>query len=157
VVHFLDTFRFLGGDLESIFCQTNRINPAILGEDYTLVQVSFTSGAKGMIDANRISGACPPEVAFGEFRIEGEHAMVRIEAYGCMFLTDYEKPEIILPMTIPSGGYKGDSVKALQEHFAACLLSGEPSESESAEYLKTVMAVDACYRSAQSGMPVKVA
>lgn len=156
-VHFLDTFRFLGGDLESIFCQTNRINPAIVGEDYTLVQVSFSNGAKGIIDANRISGASPPEVAFGEFRIEGERAMIRIAADGCMFLTDYEKPEIILPMKIPSEGYKGDSVKALQEHFAGCLLSGEVSESESVEYLKTVMAVDACYRSAQSGMPVKIA
>jgi predicted dehydrogenase len=58
-VHFLDTFRFLGGELKSIFCQTSRINPAIQGEDYALVQASFASGAKGMIDANRISGACP--------------------------------------------------------------------------------------------------
>ena len=60
-------------------------------------------------------------------------------------------------MKIPAEGYKGDSVKALQEHFAGCLLSGEVSESEGAEYLKTVMAVDACYRSAQTGMPVKIA
>jgi predicted dehydrogenase len=48
-------------------------------------------------------------------------------------------------------------VKALQQHFAECLLTGEASESEGAEYLKTVMAVDACYRSAQTGLPVKIA
>jgi len=160
-VHFLDTFRFLGGDLESVFCQTNRINRAIRGEDYTLVQVSFSNGAKGIIDANRISGASPPEVAFGEFRIEGEQAMLRIAADGNLFLTDYEKPEILGPMNIPAlvykEGYKGDSVKALQQHFAGCLLSGEASESEGAEYLKTVMAVDACYRSAETGMPVNIA
>jgi hypothetical protein len=36
-------------------------------------------------------------------------------------------------------------------------LSGEVSESEGAVYLKTVMAVDACYRSAQTGMPVNIA
>ena len=35
----------------------------------------LSSGAKGMIDANRISGASPPEVAFGEFRIEGTSAI----------------------------------------------------------------------------------
>ena len=46
-VHFLDTFRFLGGELESIFCQTNRINPAIQGEDYALVQVSFVERREG--------------------------------------------------------------------------------------------------------------
>ena len=157
VVHFLDTFRFLGGDLQSVFCQTNRINPAIRGEDYALVQVSFSNGAKGMIDANRISGPSPPEVAFGEFRIEGEHAMIRLAADGNLFLNDYGKPEILLPLKIPVEGYKGDSVKSLQQHMAGCLLSGEASESEGAEYLKTVMAVDACYRSAETAMPVNIA
>ena len=83
--------------------------------------------------------------------------MIRIAADGNLFLTDYGKPETLLPVKIPSEGYKGDSVKALQEHFAGCLLSGEVSESEGAEYLKTVMAVDACYRSAQTGMPVNLA
>jgi predicted dehydrogenase len=157
VVHFLDTFRFLGGDLESVFCQTNRINPAIRGEDYAMVQVSFSNGAKGMVDANRISGASPPEVAFGEFRIEGEQAMIRIAADGSLFLTEYPKPESALLLEFPVEGYKGDSVRALQQHLAGCLMSGEAAESEGAEYLKTVRTVDACYRSAESGMPVRIA
>lgn len=156
VVHFLDTFRFLGGDLELVFCQTNRINPAIRGEDYTLVQVAFAGGAKGMIDANRISGTLPPEVAFGEFRIEGEQAMVRIAADGSLFLTEYGKPEMLCATRVPSEGYKGDSVCALQRHFAACLLSGEAAESEGADYLKTVKAVEACYRSAETGLPARI-
>jgi D-apiose dehydrogenase len=156
VVHFLDTFRFLGGELESVFCQTSRINPAIHGEDYAMAQVSFSNGAMGIIDANRISGASPPEVAFGEFRIEGEQAMIRIAADGRLFLTEYGTPEALLPMAVTAEGYKGDSVKALQEHFAKCLVSGEVSESEGAGYLNTVMAVEACYRSAGTGLPVKI-
>ena len=64
---------------------------------------------------------------------------------------------MLVPLELPPQGYKGDSVKALQQHFAACLLSGESSESEAAEYLNTVMAVEACYRSAQTGMPVNLA
>jgi predicted dehydrogenase len=157
VVHFLDTFRYLQGDMESVFCQTNRINATIQGEDYALVQVSFANGARGMIDANRISGTSPPEVAFGEFRIEGEQAMIRIAADGGLFLTEYGKPELRCPVQVPAEGYKGDSVRALQEHFVACLLSGETAESEGADYLKTVRAVDACYRSAETGLPVKLA
>ncbi|HTS31941.1 MAG TPA: Gfo/Idh/MocA family oxidoreductase [Bryobacteraceae bacterium] len=156
VVHFLDTFRFLGGDLESVFCQTNRINSAIQGEDYALVQVSFASGANGVIDANRISGTSPPEVAFGEFRIEGEQAMLRIAPDGSLYLADYGKSEILCPLQIPCEGYKGDSVRALQQHFAACLRSGEAAESEGADYLKSVRAVEACYRSAETGMPVRL-
>jgi predicted dehydrogenase len=157
VVHFLDTFRFLGGDLESVFCQINRINCAIQGEDYALVQVSFSNGGKGVIDANRISGALPPEVAFGELRIEGEEAMIRIASNGSLWVTDYGKAEVLCPMQVPREGYKGDSVRALQQHFAACLLSGESAESEGADYLKTVKAVEACYRSAETGLPVRIA
>jgi predicted dehydrogenase len=156
-VHFLDTFRFLAGEIESIFCQTNRINPTIRGEDYALALVSFLSGAKGMIDANRISGHFPPDVAFGEFRIEGERAMIRIAADGDLFVTEYDQPETLHPMETPKQGYKGDSVKALQQHFAECLLSGEAAESEGAGYLRTVAAVEACYLSAQTGMPVRMA
>ena len=155
-VHFLDTFRFLAGDFDSIFCRTNRINPVIRGEDCALVQLSFSSGANGIIDANRISGSCPPEVAFGECRIEGDLAMLRISPDGALHITAYGKPEALHRPASPTPGYKGDSVKALQEHLADCLRSGEPAESEGMTYLKTVQAVDACYRSAQSGAVVSL-
>jgi predicted dehydrogenase len=110
-----------------------------------------------MIDANRISGSVPPEAAFGEFRIEGDEAMVRIAPDGNLFVTDYGNPEVHRQIDVTAGGYKGDSVRALQEHFAACLRSGEAAESEGADYLKTVRAVDGCYRSAESGLPVRIA
>jgi predicted dehydrogenase len=155
-VHFLDTFRYLGGELRRVFSQTDRINPVIRGEDYALIQVSFRSGANGLIDANRISGSCPPEVAFGEFRIEGEEGAIRIAADGNLYVTEYGKPEALGLPARPGPGYKGDSVKALQEHFADCLRSGEPAESEGAVYLRTVQAVEACYHSAQTGMPVSL-
>jgi predicted dehydrogenase len=155
-VHFLDTFRFIGGEFSSIFCQTNRINPVIQGEDYALIQVTFSSGAKGLVDANRISGVFPPPVAFGEFRVEGDRAMIRIAPDGALYVTTYGQPETLCLPANPTPGYKGDSVRAVQEHFAHCLRSGEPAESEAAAYLRTVQAVDACYRSAATGKVVNL-
>jgi predicted dehydrogenase len=155
-VHFLDTFRFLGGEFTSVYSRTNRVNAAIRGEDYALIQVAFSSGAAGLIDANRISGAYPPPIAFGEFRIEGECAMLRIAPDGALYCTAYGQPEKLHRPASQASGYKGDSVKALQEHFAQCLLSGDQAESEAGQYLKTVQAVDACYRSAQTGMAVNL-
>ena len=155
-VHFLDTFRFLGGEFTSIYCRTRRINPAIRGEDYAFIHVSFAAGANGIIDANRISGACPPPIAFGEFRIEGEAGMLRIAPDGALYCTEYGQPEALHLAPIATTGYKGDSVRAVQKHFVNCLLSGEVAESEGALYLKTVQAVDACYRSAQTGMVVNL-
>jgi predicted dehydrogenase len=72
-------------------------------------------------------------------------------------VTEYGNAEKMLSVNVPGQGYKGDSVKALQQHLADCLLSGKTCESEGAEYLKTVRAVDACYRSAKTGMPVNLA
>ena len=67
--------------------------------------------------------------------------MLRIAADGKLFLTEHGAAEDLVPLEIPAQGYKGDSVMALQQHFAACLLSGEPSESEGLQYLSTVLAV----------------
>jgi predicted dehydrogenase len=157
LVHFLDTFRFLAGEIESVFCTTARVNPAIRGEDYALIQVRFAGGAKGLIDANRISGDMPPKVAFGEFRLEGEAAAVRMTPDGDLFVTDYGKSEIPHIFDKPECGYKGDSVGAMQNHFIECLKAGTPAESEGIHYLKTVAAVEACYRSAESGKVERVA
>jgi predicted dehydrogenase len=156
LVHFLDTFRFLAGDIVSVFCRMQRINPLIAGEDYAVIQLGFTSGAQGLIDANRISGAVPSEVAFGVFTLEGERASLRMTPQGDLFVTEYGKQEAPHPYDKPRQGYKGDSVLAAQRHYAACLRDGAFCETEGEEYLKTVKAMFACYESAETGRIVRL-
>jgi predicted dehydrogenase len=151
LVHFIDTFRFLAGEIEAVFCQLRRINPRIAGEDYAIIQLNFTGGTHGLIDANRIAGAVPPEVAFGVFRLEGERAALRMTPQGELFITEYGQPEIKHDYEIPTQGYKGDSVFAAQQHYAACLRDGAPCETEGDAYLQTVRAMFACYESAETG------
>jgi predicted dehydrogenase len=151
LVHFLDTFRFLAGEIATVFCQTRRVNPLIAGEDYAVIQLGFVNEAHGLIDANRISGAVPPEVAFGVFTLEGERAALRMTPQGELFITEYGQPEYRHDYEIPSQGYKGDSVFAAQQHYAACLREGTMCETEGAAYLKTVQAMFACYKSAATG------
>jgi D-apiose dehydrogenase len=150
-VHFLDTFRYLCGEIELLFCTTQRLNPVIVGEDYALITLVFRNGARGSIDANRISGPMPVEVAFGEMRVEGEKAAVRMSPDGSLWLTEYGKSEVPHAFEKPMNGYKGDSVFATQKHFIECLQSGREAESEGRVYLRTVEAVEACYRSADTG------
>jgi D-apiose dehydrogenase len=45
-------------------------------------------------------------------------------------------------------GYRGDSVRATQQHFIDCLRSGDEFESDAREYLQTVALVEAAYESA---------
>lgn len=142
-VHYLDTFRYLAGEISSVYCRTARINPVIAGEDCALIHVTFSSGAAGVIDGNRITGPIPAPVAFGALRVEGESGVIRVSPHGHIWIND--KPHVF---DAPRTGYKGDSVKAMQEHFLACLTSGAPAESEGADYLNTVALVEACYESA---------
>ena len=44
-----------------------------------------------------------------------------------------------------TAGYRGDSVRATQQHFVRCLKTGAPFESGGREYLKTYGVVDAAY------------
>lgn len=150
-VHFFDLFRYFLGDIESVYCEVNRINPVILGEDYALVQVALKNGARGLIDANRVSGPDLPTVTLGTFLMEGDRARLRVSMDGRLWITDYGKDEVEHALEVPESGYKGDSVYAFQEHALGCLRTGSRCESEGMDYLNSVGAVFASYRSVSSG------
>jgi predicted dehydrogenase len=154
LVHILDTFRFLGGEMASVFCLNRRVNTVIAGEDQSLILVNFQSGIPGLIDANRISGPAPAPVAMNSMVIEGEKATLRLSPDGRLWLAEHGQPAREHLFSTTDKGYKGDSVWATQQHLLDCLRSGRPSESEGRDYLKTVGAVFACYRSAESGQVV---
>jgi predicted dehydrogenase len=154
LVHVLDTFRFLGGEFTGVACRNGRVNPAIAGEDHSLILISFESGALGLVDANRITGPVPAPAAMGSLTIEGDLATLRMSPDGRLWRTDFGGPEVPHEFPVPTGGYKGDSVWATQRHLIDCLRSGTTSESEGRDYLKTVEAVFACYQSAETGQVV---
>jgi D-apiose dehydrogenase len=154
LVHFLDTLRFLGGEIGSLYCRTARVNPIIAGEDCGILQLTFATGAQGLIDANRISGPLPAPPAFASMQLEGDAAQVRMDDQGRIYTTLYGEAEREHAFPIPEIGYKGDSILALHRHFVECLRDGRPAESEGAAYLDTVRAVFAAYESAETGQPI---
>src|SRR5262249_17577353 len=52
-VHFIDTFRYLLGEVTGVFAQIRRLNPRIKGEDAAQLFLKFKSGATAIWDANR--------------------------------------------------------------------------------------------------------
>jgi predicted dehydrogenase len=156
LVHFLDTFQFLAGEIRCVTCRTARVNPVIAGEDSALIQMEFASGAGGLIDANRISGPAPADLTFGTLGIEGDRGTLRMTSDGRLWITEYGSHERQHEYALPPTGFKGDSVKALQDHLVHCLRTGRQAESEGHLYLKTVNVVAACYESAEKGVPVRL-
>jgi predicted dehydrogenase len=81
----------------------------------------------------------------GEACFEGDEAALWVRASG-----DVYRDSTLLWKNDVTEGYRGDSVRATQQHFADCLRSGAPFESSPEEYLKTVRVVEAAYESLAS-------
>lgn len=149
LVHYLDTARFLFGDIAEIYCRTARINSAISGEDLAVMLLRHASGLAGVIDGHRFAEPDQEGPAMSDARIEGLDGVISIRNTGEVLLGQHS---VFDPAGIP--GYKGDSCRATQQHFVDCLTTGELFETHAAEYLKTVAAVEAAYRSAAENRPV---
>lgn len=153
LVHYLDTVRFLIGEIESIFCQIKRINPKIAGEDAAVIQLTCGK-TTGIIDGNRCSTPDEPGPVLGYARFEGNQGKLLLSGTGRIFLEPTLGTRKEHEYAIPSSGYRGDSCLATQRHFVRCLQSGEEFEASGSDYLRTLHAVFRAYESAESGRVV---
>jgi predicted dehydrogenase len=151
LVHQIDTARFLFGDIRSVFARTARFNPEIVGEDRATVVLAHDSILQGVVDVHRFLSPVPDGPAMGATWIEGDRGALSIQATGDIFFNGelfWSAPQ--LP------GYKGDSVRATQQHFIACLKSGVEFETSGRDYLKTFVPTEAAYESAAAGREIAV-
>lgn len=147
-VHFIDTFRYLLGEVKSVYANLRRLNPVIKGEDAGQLLLRFENGATAIWDANRYNEteSANPRYTFGEIRIDatGGHltmdaeSNLRIKKLGCAAENvDYPRE---------NRNFAGDCVYALQRHFVDCMLSGREFESNGDDYLKTLRVVFDAYQ-----------
>ena len=151
-VHFLDTFRFLFGEVESVYARTARRNSVIKGEDSALVVCEMQSGATAILDANRYneSSAEDARYTFGSVRIEGSKGHLELNFDGSIKFKPLGKPIESVDYQTSRNGFAGDCVFALQSHFVRCMQDGTPFESNIDDYLKSIELVEQAYQSASS-------
>ena len=157
-VHFIDVYRYIGGEVARVFARLRKLNDAIAGEDTGIVLFEFASGAIGVWDANRYneSRASDPRYTFGDFLLEGDRGALRLDEEGRMSVhrlgegaREHEYPH-------DRRGFAGDCVRATLQHFVDALRTGTPFETDGREYLKTLAVQEAVYASAASGVPAIV-
>lgn len=155
-VHFLDTFRFLFGEIASVYAVTAQRNPVIKGEDAALIVCQCESGVTAVLDANRYneSEAENPRYTFGSMRLEGRAGHLELSCDGSLLVKPLGAPSTPHDYTPATGGFAGDCVFAVQRHFVDAVLSGSPFESEIEDYLKSVRLVELAYQSAATGQVV---
>jgi predicted dehydrogenase len=158
-VHFIDTFRFLLGDVVSVFAQLRRLNHVIKGEDAGHVILTFASGATAIWDANRYNEieAEWPRFTFGTLRIDATRGHLTMDTDSAIRIKPLGEAGSDLDYPRANVNFAGDCVYFLQRHFVDCLLSGREFESNGDDYLETIAVVDAAYDSARLGQVVRVA
>ncbi len=149
-IHFVDTFRFLMGEVASVYADLRRINPAIAGEDAGTIVFRFVGGPSGVYDANRLNDHVSdnPRRTMGEMWLEGSKGVLRLDGSGRLWWKPHGGDEGEHPYAWEDRGFGGDCVYATQAHIATHLLDGAPLETGAGDYLRNVEIEEAIYRSA---------
>jgi len=155
-IHFIDTFRFLKGEIKSVYARMRRLNPVIKGEDFAIVNFEFESGDLALWDANRYNQPNyeNPRYTFGEMLAEGTEGSLRLYSDGTITiqkLGEKEVPHFYLHHNID---FSGDCVYVTQRHFIDRLLSGDEFETNGNDYLKSLAVQEAVYESATTNNSV---
>jgi len=157
-VYFIDTYRYLAGEIESVYAVLKKLNPVIAGEDFGVVVFNFASGATGLWDANRYneSNSPNPRYTFGEFLVDGDGGSIRLYSDGRLTIQKLGQREAEHDYPHENRNFSGDCCYTTQRHFIDRMLDGAPFETHGPDYLRTLAVQDAVYRSAEAGTPVAI-
>jgi len=157
-VHFIDTYRYLAGEIKRVYAVLKRLNPVIAGEDFGVIVFEFESGATGLWDANRYneSNYANPRYTFGEFLVDANGGSIRLYHDGRLTIQPLGEPEREHAYRHENRGFAGDCCYTMQRHFIDRMIDGGEFETNGPSYLRTLAVQDAVYLSAQSRTPQEI-
>lgn len=149
-IHFIDTFRFLMGEVTGVQARLRRLNEGIAGEDAGVILFDFENRTTGLFDGNRLNEhrAENKRLTMGEMWLEGEAGVLRLDGDGGLHWQPHGGEERPHDYTWSRDGFAGDCVGALQRHVVAHLRDGAPVENTARAYLRNLEIEEAVYRSA---------
>ncbi|MEM7566660.1 MAG: Gfo/Idh/MocA family oxidoreductase [Pseudomonadota bacterium] len=161
-LHLFDVARFLLGEVTSVHCRTQRINPDVAGEDVFTASLGHASGAVSVNTCSFFSRRDPDPFPQVLVTVEGDAGTVEL-------LTDYRlrhhaadgtretqaeaspAPWMEAPWHVVQ-----DSVRAIQQHWVDTLREGGEPRPSGADNLRTLEVAMAAYESAAKDAVVKL-
>ncbi|MEM8743879.1 MAG: Gfo/Idh/MocA family oxidoreductase [Pseudomonadota bacterium] len=158
-IHWVDTFRFLAGEPDSVYADLRQLNPAIAGEDAGYFIFSYENGMRALFDGNRLldHAAENHRLTMGEALIEGTAGALSLFGDGSVTFRAFggREQEIVFAKQ-DHIGFAGDCVHALQSHVVDGLLNDGAFENQARDYLRNLELEQAIYRSNETGARVGV-
>ncbi len=149
-IHWIDTFRYLLGEVTGITARLRRMNPMLAGEDAGYLVFEFDNGATGLFDGNRSNDfvAANPRRTMGEMWLEGSAGVLRLDGNARLWWKPHrgEEQEHVYDRG-PESTFGGGCCGALQRHVVAHLRTGTPVENAARDYLVNLRVQEAAYAS----------
>ena len=159
-IHWIDTFRFLLGDVRAVYAALRRMNPVIAGEDAGYIVFEFDGRRTGLFDGNRLNDhvAANPRRTMGEAWIEGSAGVLRLDGDARLWWKPHQGAETEHAYDRgPDDCFGGGACEWLQRHVVAHFESGAPLENTARDYLANLRVQEAVYRSAATHRRVELA
>lgn len=157
-VHYIDTLRYLAGEVSQVYASLRTLNTVIAGEDCGLLILHFENGAVGVWDANRFneSTAENSRYTFGTFLVEGNTGSIRLYEDGRLTIQQLGETEQDHIYHHEARGFAGDCCYNTQQHFVDCLIHEKQFETDASDYLQVLKIQDAIYRSAAAKQAINL-
>jgi D-apiose dehydrogenase len=155
-VHFIDTFRYLMGEVRAVTARLRRLNPVIAGEDAGVIHFEFDDDCTGLFDGNRLNEhvAENPRRTMGEMWLEGEAGVLRLDGDARLWFKPHGGLEAEHLYERGGAGAFGGACTALQSHVLSHLAHGTALENDAASYLTNLAVQAAVYQSHATGRRV---
>lgn len=151
VIHLIDVFRLLFGEVSGVFARLRTLNPAIIGEDAATVMFAFAEPRRsGIVDGNRLidHASRDPRMTNGVLLVEGTGGQLRLDGHGRLFLRPHGGAEAEHAYAWQDRGYGGDCVFRQSEAALAHVAEGAPVPNTARAWLRNMEIEEAIYRSA---------
>ncbi len=149
-IHWIDTFRYLLGEVTSISADLRQLNPAIAGEDAGVLQLAFANGTRAVFDGNRLAdhAAQNRRLTMGEMEIDGSAGSLRLDGNGAIRLRAHDSNDWIEHhYDWNDHRFGGDCVYLTSKAILDAFREGRPAETEASAYLRNIELVEAAYQS----------
>lgn len=149
-VHYIDTFRYLIGEIQDVSARLRKCNPVIAGEDSGVVTFTFEGNVQGILDGNRCldHATSNPRRTMGEMTIEGTQGSINLDGEANIWFRPFNQ---IRPQKIDYGwrdhGFGGDCVFQLTQHVVEHFCADGVLENTAKDYLRNIEIEQAIYQS----------
>ena len=159
-VRLLDLARYFLGEFDRVGAVTQRVNPAISGEDSATILLRGVGGAACVVEMSYAS--TPAKELFPEVRIEIEGPEGSLEVipgegvFRKLGTGKIERCSVPDPVwALPEAKVASAAVHAFQRNWIDCVRNGSEPETSARQNLRTLELVDAAYAAARDGCVVQ--